>query len=248
MRLRSVETLKQIGQFLDPRIALRLTLARAVDPRRAIAAAASVPWVLGRGPSLAILSQINATAHPSKPALHDRSGTLTWKELDRRVNRLARALGDLGASGGDVVATLLRNGREQVETILACQRQGLPVAPLNTWAKARELRAAIEQAEPAVLVFDPRHFDQARSAVGGARLIAVGEPYEDALAAANEAPPFPFALGRSEPRIVIHTSGTTGKPKAAARSAASAGGRSLVGLLRVVPFRSDDVICCPAPL
>jgi acyl-CoA synthetase (AMP-forming)/AMP-acid ligase II len=248
MKLRPLESVRQAGQFLDPRIARRLLQAGALGPRRAVAAATTVPWVLGRGPSLAILSQINAVAHPHKPALHDRSGALTWRELDRRANRLAGALQALGISGEDTVATLLRNGREQVETLLACQRLGVPVAPLNTWAKAPELAYAIERAEPALLIFDPRHFDQAKRAVGRAKLLAAGEPYEDALAAHSAGPPFPLALDRTEPRIVIHTSGTTGKPKAAARSAASAGARSLVGLLGVVPYRSDDVILCPAPL
>jgi fatty-acyl-CoA synthase len=248
VKLRSLETLRQAGQFLDPRIALRLAQAGALGPRRTLAAATTVPWVLGRGPSLAILSQINGLAQPDTAALHDRAGSLSWRELDHRANRLASALHRMGVSGGDTVATLLRNGREQVETVLACQRLAVAVAPLNTWAKQRELAYALERANPAVLVFDPRHFGQARRAVGRAQLLAVGEPYEDALRVAPAIPPFPLSFDRAEPRIVIHTSGTTGKPKAAARSAASAGARSLVGLLGVVPYRSSDVILCPVPL
>src|ERR671930_1479428 len=103
MKLRSLETLKQVGQCLDPRIALRLAQAGAVDPRRIVAAATTAPWVLGRGPSLAIFSQVNARAHPDKMALHDRSGALTWKEMDGRANRLAGAIQGLGVTSRDVV-------------------------------------------------------------------------------------------------------------------------------------------------
>jgi fatty-acyl-CoA synthase len=84
--------------------------------------------------------------------------------------------------------------------------------------------------------------------VGGADLVPVGEPYEDELSAAGDGPPFPVTLSGRNPRIIIHTSGTTGTPKAASRSIASAGPGALVGLLGVVPYRSDDVIVCPAPL
>ena len=248
MNFGPLESLRQVTPFLDPRVGLRLVKAGALGPRRAVAAAVAIPWVLGRGPSLGILSQINAAAEPDKPALHDRSGTLTWRELERRANRLAHALSDREVSPGDTVATLLRNGREQVETVLACQKLGAAVAPLNTWAKPRELRHTLERTEPAVLVFDPRHFDQAKDAAGTAELISVGEPYEDALAMSGGGPVLPVTLSRGSARIIIHTSGTTGKPKAAARSAASAGPGALVGLLGVVPYRSDDMIVCPAPL
>jgi acyl-CoA synthetase (AMP-forming)/AMP-acid ligase II len=122
------------------------------------------------------------------------------------------------------------------------------VAPLNTWAKARELEAVMERTSPAFMIFDPRHFDQAKGAIGKTPTVPVGAPYEDLLAGHAPLPPVPLTLRRAEPRIIIHTSGTTGKPKAAARSAASAGVRSLIGLLGVVPFRSSDVIVCPAPL
>ena len=248
MKLSPLETLRQVAQFLDPRIGLRLAQAGALGPRRAVAAAGSAPWLLGRGPSLGILSQINAVADGHGVAVHDRHGSLTWRELEARSNRLAAALREHGLGPGDVLATLLRNGREQVEAILAAQKTGISVAPLNTWAQARELGAVMERTEPALLLFDPRHFDQAKGAIGDAPAVPVGTPYEDLLARHSSLPGLPVTLRRGEPRIIIHTSGTTGRPKAAARSAASAGPRALVGLLGAVPFRTDDVIVCPAPL
>ena len=248
MSLGPLESLRQVAPFMDPRVGFRLFRAGAVTPRRAAAACGVVPWVLGRGPTLGIVSQINGKAEPGKAALHDRSGTLTWRELDRRTNQVANVLARRGVSAEDTVATLLRNGREQVETVLACQKLGVAVAPLNTWAKPRELARTLERAEPAVLIFDPRHFDQVKQAAGSAEMIPVGQPYEDELAMAGSSPRFPVTLDRGQARIIIHTSGTTGTPKAAARSAASAGPVALVGLLGIVPYRSDDVILCPAPL
>jgi fatty-acyl-CoA synthase len=47
---------------------------------------------------------------------------------------------------------------------------------------------------------------------------------------------------------VVHTSGTTGKPKGASRDAGALAPEGLVRLLAVVPFHRRDVILCPAPL
>ncbi|MDP9341888.1 MAG: AMP-binding protein [Actinomycetota bacterium] len=194
----------------------------------------------------------------SKPAIHDRHGTLTWRELDDRANRLANTLTGMGLRGGDRLAILLRNGREFAEAILAAQKIGVVACPLNTWAKTRELRDSLESVDAKALVFDALHAEQ----VGGVDLeelpaIVVGdrktspipaEAYEDALAAASDAPPPPFTRRRGSSRVVIHTSGTTGRPKGAARDASRTGVREFIALLRVVPFRRDDVIVCPAPL
>ncbi len=47
---------------------------------------------------------------------------------------------------------------------------------------------------------------------------------------------------------MIHTSGTTGTPKAAARSARSSGPLAIAGLLATLPLRRGDTIVLPAPL
>src|SRR5207247_4154957 len=60
--------------------------------------------------------------------------------------------------------------------------------------------------------------------------------------------PVPFVLERGSPRVVIHTSGTTGSPKPASRRLGETGTRSLMGLLSVIPYRRSDVVLCPAPL
>src|SRR6266496_306896 len=184
-------------RFLDPRFVWRLRQAGAVDRREVRAFLEVLPSMIGRGPSLGTLSRINALALGSKIALHDRHGSLTWGELDRRVNCLARALIERELPRGSLVASLLRNGREAVEVLLATQKLGVADAPLNT--------------QPS-----------------GA--------------------PVPFVLERGSPRVVIHTSGTTGSPKPASRRLGDTGTHSLMGLLSAIPYRRSDVMMCPAPL
>jgi fatty-acyl-CoA synthase len=242
---------------LDRRVVRRLLEAGILEPRSALGAARSVPWLIGRGASLGLLSQIDAGAHPERPAVIDGRGILSWDQLDRRANRLAHALQELGLGPRHRVAALLRNGREQVETMIACQKLGIGVAPLNTWGKEDELAHALEQTEPGAIVYDTRHAGQLRPSVNehdrliavkhtGGRAIAGSIGYEELLNDRPDAQPAPFTVSRSRPKIVIHTSGTTGRAKAAARG--TGGMWAMVGLLAVVPYTREDVVLVPAPL
>jgi fatty-acyl-CoA synthase len=236
----------------------RLAEMGILDPRRTAGAIASLPWVLGRGPSLGSLAQIHAYSRPHRRAVIDRHGSLTWWELDQRVNRLARALPELGATPGEQVAFVLRNGREFCEAMLAAQKVGVIAAPMNTWGKSRELGALLDRSRPAVFIYDTRHVDQLAGCVpDGIRLLHVGpdedaldgsESYEDVLAAHSSLPPAPLARDRGSNSIHIHTSGTTGTPKAAERSAGGQGAIALLGLLNAVPYRHDDVMYIPNPM
>ncbi len=235
-------------RFLDPRFVWRLRQAGAVDRREVRAFLEVLPSMIGRGPSLGTLSRINALALGSKIALHDRHGSLTWGELDRRVNRLARALIERELPRGSLVASLLRNGREAVEVLLATQKLGVAVAPLNTWASPSELRRIIDRAAPSLLIYDELHTEQVREALGKDDVTSRTTSYEALLDTQPSGAPVPFVLERGSPRVVIHTSGTTGSPKPASRRLGDTGTHSLMGLLSAIPYRRSDVMMCPAPL
>lgn len=199
---------------------------------------------------------MNAVSLGPKPALHDRGGTLSWSELDKRANQVAGALAAADLGGENLVGTLVRNGREIVEVLLGAQKMGAVVCPLSTWARPAELRTTLNQSNLRLLVYEHRHYTQIEDAdlesvtpvVVGDSPVPPGGPvqYEAWLAQQGSTAPTPFTRNRGGARIVIHTSGTTGKPKGAARSLS--GLREFVALLDVIPLRRDDVILCAAPL
>jgi acyl-CoA synthetase (AMP-forming)/AMP-acid ligase II len=250
--------LGQIVEILHPNTLRHLRKAGALGAKSPLAVGAALPWLIGRGPSLAILSHMNAITIGGKIAVHDRDGSITWAELDKRVNQVGRALDSVGVEPGDHVALLLRNGREMVEVILAAQRLGVVACPLNTWAKPTELEATILNSRPVVLFYDTAHSAIVKQcAPDNIPLIAVGSSdeqlprssrYEDLIAEHGTRPPTPFVRHKGTPKVVIQTSGTTGTPKAASRDAAASGLGVLANLLRVVPYRRDDIVYCPAPL
>lgn len=253
-----LDTARLLVESLNPRTVKTLWDAGAMDARSPLTLGRALPWIVGRGPSLGVVSQMNALAVGDKVAIHDRRGSETWAELDGRANKVAHALGSSGVAPGDRIALLLRNGREMAELALGAQKIGVICCPLNTWAKPKELKVTLEQADPKLLFYDSQHGEQVEKCdTGGIELLFVGEEddalqgsssFEDWIADAPDKAPPPFTRDRGSPKVVIHTSGTTGKPKGAQRDASAAGLGALANLIRVVPYRRDDIVYCPAPL
>ena len=73
---------------------------------------------------------------PDRPGLIDELGTLTWRQLDERINALAVALqqGLPGPRAGmpKVIGVMCRNHRGFVEAVVASSRIGSDVVLLNT--------------------------------------------------------------------------------------------------------------------
>src|ERR1700761_2564571 len=67
---------------------------------------------------------------PDRPGLVDELGTLTWRQLDERINALAAALQKLPQ--GQCVGIMCRNHRGFVEALVAGNRIGSDILLLNT--------------------------------------------------------------------------------------------------------------------
>src|SRR5438477_296368 len=81
---------------------------RLVRPDKALRSLAALHrW--GATPAAAYAG--SAIRYPDQPALVDDRGTLTFGEVQRRTNALARALGEHGISEQDGVAIMCRNHR-----------------------------------------------------------------------------------------------------------------------------------------
>ncbi len=69
---------------------------------------------------------------PDRPGLVDELGTLTWRQLDERINALAAALQQLPTGQPKVIGVMCRNHRGFVEAVVASSRIGSDVVLLNT--------------------------------------------------------------------------------------------------------------------
>jgi len=95
-----------------------------------------------------------AAAFPTRPALVARhtEDRLTWAELHREVEQLARALMAIGIQKGDRVGIWATNRTEWVVTQFATAKIGAILVNLNIRYRAHELEYALRQSECQALI------------------------------------------------------------------------------------------------
>jgi len=120
-------------------------------PDRAVRAGATfVRW----GASPATGATNAAIHHPHEPALIDERGALTFDQVHRRTNALARSLARIGIAQGDGVGVMCRNHRGFVEATLAAAKLGASVLYLNTSFAGPQLVDVVARERPKALVYD----------------------------------------------------------------------------------------------
>jgi fatty-acyl-CoA synthase len=187
-----------------------------------------------------------AARHPRRLAVVDDDGALTWRDVDRRTDRLAGELRARGLREGDAAGLLARNGRGLVEGAVALAKVGADVLYLGTGTAAGPLRQVLDRERARAVLHDEEFTDLVAGASAG-RLVMTTEEL-DRLAAsppttrrAAGPPPVP----RSTSRQVILTSGTTGPPRGAARSGATV--EDAVAALSRIPLRTGETTVIAAP-
>ncbi|MFB7758503.1 AMP-binding protein, partial [Streptomyces sp. NPDC056121] len=104
------------------------------------------------GPFLPDAVRQHAALTPGAPAVTEGSRTLTYAELDRRGNRVARALLAVGLPQGTHVGYLVRPGILSAELLMGCAKAGLVATPLNWRLTESELVAVAQDAELGIVL------------------------------------------------------------------------------------------------
>lgn len=165
-------------------------------------------------------------AYGDRPFLVGESRTYTYGEFFAAATALAnRFAGPYGLRPGDRAAIAMRNHPEWQIAFWATQLAGLVAVPLNAWWTEDEVRYALADCEPRVLLVDgerlPRVSGWARSV--GARTVVFHavrddeaqdgvERYEDLPAPDPAAAPPDVEVRAEDDATIIYTSGTTGRP------------------------------------
>jgi fatty-acyl-CoA synthase len=200
------------------------------------ALAVMAPW----GPSIAGLAAGAAARYPTRTAIIDETGGLTFGELWRRSLGIAAALGDRGVGPGSKVGLLARNSAAFVECLAGVAATGADLVLLNTGFAGPQL-ADVVGAESISLVL---HDDEFAAIVDGCGAATLAASEHQPLALTHRA----VRPTRQAGSIVILTSGTTGRPKGAARSSGGASIEGIAAVLDAIPLRLGDVQVVPAPL
>jgi long-chain acyl-CoA synthetase len=197
---------------------------------------------------------------PDRPALITPRGDRTFGELNANINRLCKALRARGLEIGDSVALMCTNRPEFIEVLLAAQRAGLRLTPINWHLTGEEAGYIVDNCEAkAFIAAAPLgdHAVVAASADGGGggglvRIAVAGslpgfESYEEVIAAYDGSDIADPVLGTQ----MLYTSGTTGRPKGVHRP--SGGAPSALVAFNLCGYDEDfshsvDAHLCTGPL
>ena len=158
--------------------------------------------------------------------------SITWGELHRRSNRIARALQSYGVAFGDLVSVVLPNGPEYIELCMATWKLGATPQPLSCRLTESELARILELARPAAVC-------SAHRDIAGWRTLHVA----DLLGACDNEDDLPEAVSPSW--LVSTSSGSTGTPKLIASAQRGLTNPHLTAAWRIC---EHDTLLIPAPL
>ncbi|MDQ7733306.1 amino acid adenylation domain-containing protein [Halomonas sp. SpR1] len=143
-------------------------------------------------------------------AIEEQGRTLSYAQLEARINGIAGWLDNQGVKHGDYVALNLPRSTDLVVLLLAVWRVGAAYLPLDPeWPAARK-RRVLEDAQPALVVStEYGEAELAALAFPGIRSVRLPREVEGA---GSSALPFPEP-DLSDVAYLLYTSGSTGTPK-----------------------------------
>ncbi len=178
-----------------------------------------------------------AELEPDKTALSEATSgrTITWSGLDDLVDRVVQGFSDAGMVAGYRVMVAVGNSIEFVAAYLGALRAGMVVVPVNPRSATGELMRTIVDSGSRMVIADGGTVTTVREAVGGLnealesvgmepaarpRIVTVGTtlaPGErgwDQLVA-SKGRPGPLRVDPESLAVLLYTSGTSGRPRAA---------------------------------
>ena len=198
------------------------------------------------------------------------SETVSYAGLLDRVARFAGGLRGLGIGAGDRVLITMPNLVEAVVAMLACARLGAVHVFVFAGFAAPELARRIDAVRPSALIAASCHFQGRHriecaapveeacrlSACPPAHRIMLHRAGSPALAAgtlefaavAGAAPVEAVALPASHPLYILHTSGTTGRPKGVVRDTGGHAVAMALSMRLVYGLRPGGVVCAASDL
>ena len=209
--------------------------------------------------SLAAELRRAAAECPQRPFIRMASGEWSYAQIDDMSDRVAAGLHAQGVRRGDNVSLMLPNCIEFAVLWFALAKLGAVTAPVNTAFKGSVLANAINLVDSRLLLVHASLYEPLAAVrpelTGIASVVVVGgAPGADCLSyevlqavAPNEQTLPRPEIGFADLCLLLYTSGTTGRSKAAMIPH-----RFVLAQARLVieglGLRADDVLYCPYPM
>jgi O-succinylbenzoic acid--CoA ligase len=155
-----------------------------------------------------------AIASPGTPAIVGAGGTLTYGELDLKVNAAAERIGELGFGEGSRVALHLSAGQPYLVLLLALIRAGCVACPLSTRLPPRGIAPMLHEISCPTLITSSEELLEATDA-GVRKLHPEKVLADESVVRDRPQASEPISLALDRPVTIVFTSGSAGAPKGA---------------------------------
>lgn len=206
------------------------------------------------GPTFAAPYAAAALATPHRTAVIDDHGTVTFSEVDRASTAVAKGLAALGVRRGQRLGIACFNHRDAVEAIVASAKLATVPVLLNTSFAGPQLDEVLDREDVDALVIDESLAPLLDDGIFDGPVVLAdtspdraddGRPTSATLRRTGRLSPPLFASAPQQP--VLLTSGTTGVPKGARRSARP-DLTTATAVIGEIPFRHDDTVMITSPV
>jgi long-chain acyl-CoA synthetase len=172
-----------------------------------------------RAPSLRDLLRTSENHGDTTYVIFDDGRRVTYAENLKIVASVAAALRDnYGVGKGDRVAILAANCPEWILTYWATVSLGAIAVGMNGWWAGDEIEYGIETSEPKLLVADERRLERLEGKASGVPTVVIERDFAALWNYDANAELPDVAIAEDDPAVILFTSGTTGRPKAAVLS------------------------------
>ncbi|MFV0512126.1 MAG: class I adenylate-forming enzyme family protein [Jhaorihella sp.] len=195
---------------------------------------------------------LNAQRMPRRDAIVFDGRTMSYGALASRVRRLMRGLDKLRVRQNEIVTLLASNHPDMLVAYLAILGVGAIPAPINYRLRVEDMRYIVENCDSRTLIVDTAHLELLPQIAGSVEhVLVIGDnaglplpsgaiPLDRAVSREDDGP---CDMIRSHSMSLLHTSGTTGRPKGALRSKWGMEERALEQ-----GFRPNDRMLCVMPV
>jgi long-chain acyl-CoA synthetase len=188
--------------------------------------------------------------HPDRIALRCDDLQITFAEFDAAAARVATLLSQSGVEPGDRVGVMLPNTPAFALVFYGIMHRGAVAVPMNPLLKGREVSFYLSNSGAKALFASPLFAEAASAGAAevGAQCWLVDDAGLAELIAGLPAQEAPVERADDDVAVILHTSGTTGKPKGAMLTHGNLGRNAEVSVRTLVEIGSDDVVMGCLPL
>lgn len=112
---------------------------------------------------------------PNKIAIIEGGRRVTYQELNKWVNKVARGFQSIGVAKGDRLAILSSNSIEFILAYFACAKMGITIVPINTGLLSNEIEYILKDSNSKAVVVEYSFLDLVPASESLKEIIVIGD-------------------------------------------------------------------------